>query len=52
MSTFEIKMTVLSMLGESATADKANELYNWVMEEVEIEETDKKANVTQLTTVN
>lgn len=49
MSTFEIKMTILTILGESATKDKAEEAYQWVMEEVEIEE--NKAEVTTLKTV-
>lgn len=49
MSTFEIKMTVLTILGEAATRDKAEDIYQWVMEEVEVEE--NKAEVTTLKTV-
>lgn len=49
MSTFEIKMTVLTILGEGATKEKAVELYEWVMQEVEIE--DSSAKVTSLKTV-
>lgn len=50
MSTFEIKMTILSVLGQSAEIGNAQELYDWVMEEVEIGE--KEDNVTHLNPVN
>lgn len=49
MSTFEIKMTVLTILGEGADLKKAEELYEWVMKEVEIES--QEAKVTTLKTV-
>lgn len=49
MNTFEIKMTVLTILGEAATKEKAEELYQWAMEEVEVES--NEAQVTSLKTV-
>jgi len=49
MSTFEIKMTLLTILGGASSKDKAQDLYEWVMEEVEVEE--NKAEVTTLKTV-
>lgn len=49
MSTFEIKMTVLTILGEGANIKKAQDLYDWVMQEVEIES--DEAKVTTLKTV-
>lgn len=49
MSTFEIKMTILTILGENINKEKAEELYQWVIEEVEIEE--NKDNVLALKTV-
>jgi len=49
MSTFEIKMTILTILGESSTKEKAEELYQWAMQEVDIEE--NKAEVASLKTV-
>lgn len=49
MSTFEIKMAILTILGEAATKDKAEEAYQWVMQEVEVEES--TAEVTTLKTV-
>jgi len=48
MSTFEIKMTLLTILGEASSKDKAQDLYEWIMEEVEVEE--NKAEVTTLKT--
>lgn len=51
LSTFEIKMTVLTIMGESADVDKAEGLYQWVMEELEIQNP-KKAEVTKLSPVN
>lgn len=49
MSTFEIKMTILSILGEASSKEKAEELYQWAMEEVELES--NEAEVTTLKTV-
>lgn len=49
LSTFEIKMTILTIMGDAAEKNKAEELYQWVMQEVETATND---NVTQLTTVN
>ena len=49
MNTFEIKMTLLTILGEATTKEKAEELYEWVMEEVEVEKTG--AEITSLKTV-
>ncbi len=34
MNTFEIKVTVLSLLGENATLADCKEAYEWLMEEV------------------
>lgn len=50
MSTFEIKMTILSILGDKSETDTAQELYEWVMEEVEVEENASK-EATHLTPV-
>jgi hypothetical protein len=49
MNTFEIKLSVLSILGEAATKEKAEPLYEWLMEELELKGTDD--NVTTLKTV-
>ena len=50
MSTFEIKLSLVSMLGTSKDLHEIKEIYEWVLEEVEFEET--KDNVTKLTPVN
>lgn len=50
MSTFEIKMTILSILGDKSEVDNAQELYEWVMQEVEVKE-EEGAEVSHLTTV-
>lgn len=42
-------MTILTILGEASAKEKAEDLYQWVMEEVEVEE--NKAEVTTLKTV-
>lgn len=42
-------MTILTILGEAAQKEKAEELYQWAMEEVEVEKTE--AEVTTLKTV-
>ncbi len=44
MSTFEVKMTILTILGEAGNVALAEEMYQWVMEEVEREE-QKKADI-------
>lgn len=49
MSTFEIKMTILNILGESSELERAEGLYQWVMEELEVE--DNTAKVTPFKTV-
>lgn len=49
MNTFEIKLSILSILGETATKEKAEPLYDWLMEELEIK--DDKDKVTTLKTV-
>jgi hypothetical protein len=49
MNTFEIKLTILTILGEKAKLDTAKELYEWVSEELELVEKDN--NVTTLKTV-
>jgi len=49
MNTFEIKMTILTILGEASDLERAEKLYEWVMEEVEV--ADNTANVTTLKTV-
>lgn len=49
MNTFEIKLAILSILGEKAEKRLAEELYQWAMEEVEVE--DKDAEVVSLKTV-
>ena len=51
MTTFEIKMTVLTILGENSTLAKAEDLYKWVMEELDtVEKT--SGTVQKLHTVN
>lgn len=50
MNTFEIKLSVLSILGEAATKEKAEPLYEWLMEELELkgnEDNVKPFNVVQ-----
>lgn len=52
MTTFQIKLTILSMVSDSGYEDPmllAKEMYDWVMEEVDILEDENK--VTQLHTV-
>lgn len=49
MNTFEIKLSVLSILGEAATKEKAEPLYEWLLEELELKGNDD--NVTTLKTV-
>lgn len=49
MNTFEIKLSVLTILGETANKERAEELYSWLMEELEIK--DDKDKVTTLKTV-
>lgn len=46
MNTFEIKMTILTILGEASSREKAEDLYDWVMQEVEVE-----SNSAQVTTL-
>lgn len=48
MTTFQVKMNVLVMLGENATRDKANEIYDWLMKEVDISEIPKEVNVNKM----
>lgn len=53
MSTFEIKLMVLNSLGSAWTPELAEQAYDWIMSEVEIESTDQpSATVTTLTPVN
>lgn len=41
MNTFEIKISILSILGEKAKKENAQELYDWVMEELELKKDDE-----------
>jgi len=50
LTTFEIKMTILTIMASNAEKEKAEELYKWVMEELLVEE-NKSAEVTSLKTV-
>lgn len=47
LNTFGIKMTIIQCLGENASKDKAEELFNWVMDELErIDDNDGQAVLT------
>jgi hypothetical protein len=50
MTTFEIKITILSILGEKAEKERAEDLYKWVMQELDLKDK-RKDNVTTLKTV-
>lgn len=50
MTTFEIKITILSILGEQAEKERAEDLYQWVMQELDLKDKSKD-NVTTLKTV-
>jgi len=49
LNTFQIKLSILSILGESATKERGQELYDWVMQELELKTDSEK--VTTLKTV-
>lgn len=51
LTTFEIKMTILTIMGSNAEVEKAKALYDWILEEVEIEKV-KKGEVTHLKSMN
>lgn len=42
MNTFEIKLTVLTILGSKADVEKAKPIYDWIMEEVEVDKGEDK----------
>lgn len=51
MTTFEIKMTILTIMGQSANLQEAEKLYDWIMQELKVEEL-PKGSVSHLKTVN
>lgn len=50
LNTFGIKMSILSFMGSGAEKDKAEDIFQWVMEELDIIEAEE-GTVTSLHTV-